>query len=150
MFEFHFERFTPYHKKKVMEFLDSLSLHTRDMLSVSGVDPKSIYHSFREDWMNSGPVVLYHEDEVIAIGKLTEWNNGLYLSCLVVKDNYQRKGFGTKLVKYMFALAILNGSLKMYLEVRTDNPGGISFFKSLGFHITKELTMTYLMERKLI
>jgi len=149
VFEFHFERFTPFHKKKVMEFLGKLSLHTREMLSISGIDAKSIYHSFREDWRITAPVCLYHEQEVIAIGRLSDWDDGLYLSCLVVRDDIQKKGFGSKLMKYMFALAILNGSKKMYLEVRTDNPVGISFFKRMGFHTKKELEMTYLMERKL-
>ena len=150
MFEFHYERFTPHQKKKVMEFLSSLSLHTRDMLSVSGVDPRSIYHSFREAWTLSAPVCLYHENEVIAIGKLSEWNSNVYLSCLVVRDDLHRKGFGSKLVKYMFALGVLNGSKKIYLEVRKDNPVGLSFFTSLGFHKSKEYELTYLMERKLI
>jgi len=149
MFEFHYERFTPFQKQKVMEFLEKLSLHTREMLSTAGIDPQSIYHSFREDWRTTAPVCLFHEKEVIAIGKLSDWDDGLYLSCLVVRDDIQKKGFGSKLIKYIFALAILNGSKKMYLEVRTDNPVGIDFFKRMGFHTKKELEMTFLMERKL-
>jgi len=149
VFEFHFERFTPHQKRKVIAFLEKLSINTRDMLSMSGIDPKSIYHSFREGWLQEAPVCLYHENEVIAIGKLSEWENDVYLSCLVVRDDLQHKGFGTKLVKYMFALTILNGSKKIYLEVKKDNPIGISFFRKQGFYQKKENEFTYLMERKL-
>jgi len=150
VFDFHYERFTPHQKRSVMEFLNNLSLHSRDMLSIAGVDPKSIYHSFREYWWKTAPVCLYHEDQVIAIAKLSEWDSGVYLSCLVVRDDLQHKGFGSKLVKYLMALGILNGSERMYLEVRKDNPVGISFFKKLGFHMKKEYEITYLMERKII
>lgn len=149
MFDFHFERFTPHQKQRVLEFLGKLSLHTRDMLSVSGTDPKTIYHSFRLEWYDNAPVCLYHEKEIIAIGKLSEWDHGLYLSCLVVRDDLRGKGFGTKLVKYLFAISILNGTKKMYLEVKKDNPVGIKFFGRMGFKTKKTFESTYLMERAL-
>jgi len=149
MFKFHFEKFTPFHKRRVMEFLEKLSLHSRNMLSISGVDPKTIYHSFREDWFYNAPVCLYHEKEIMAIGKLSEWENALYLSCLIVRDDLQGKGFGSKFVKYLLALSILNGHHKIYLEVRKDNPIGISFFKRMGFIPIKTYELTHLMEKTL-
>lgn len=132
-----------------MEFLNKLSLETRDRLSVSGVDPLSIYHSFKEDWRSTSPICLYHGKEVVAVAKLSSWNDGAYLSCFVVRDDFQRKGLGTKLMKYMFAVALLRGFKKVYLEVKKDNDIAISFFKRMGYKTVEEKEYTYLMKKVL-
>jgi len=132
-----------------MEFLSSLSLETRSNLSLSGVDPQTIYHSFKEDWNTTTPVMLFRDNQVLAIGKLRPYEDGVYLSCLVVRDDYQNQHLGTRLVKYMFALSLLNGFNTMYTEVKKDNLRALAFFKSLHFKRIVEKEMTYLMKRNL-
>lgn len=149
LFDYHYERFTPHQKKKVLKFLSSLSLETRKRLSASGVDPPGIYSAFKDNWRSTVPICLYHGKEVIALAKLSEWRDGVYLSCLVVRDDLQGEGFGSRLVTYLFALATLNGYKKIYAEVKTDNLEGILFFQKMGFKIKEEGEITYLMERKI-
>jgi len=150
MFEYSFERFSPRKKKAVMAFLDTLSVQTRTMLSISGIDPKSIYVSFREGWDENLSVCLCSKKEVIGLGKLTVWENATaYLSCLVVSDKFQHKGFGSKMIKYLIACALLNGAKILTLEVRIDNKIGQACFMKNGFRMKGTSDMCYSMERKL-
>lgn len=144
---YKYVKFTPLQKKKVIQFLEKLSIDTRNRLSVSGIDPQTIYSSFKYHWLKNMPVCLYYENEIIALGKFSNEKGKGYLSCIVVRDDYQRQGIGTRLVKYLYAIAIFDGCHKIYTEVKNDNLVGISFFKRLGFKIIERKEYTYLMEK---
>lgn len=150
MFEYSYKRFTPSMKQKVMDFFKALSFSSREMLSIDGIDPRTLYHEFREGWFETCPFCLFKDQKVIAICKVSNWRDGTYLSCLVVEEANRKQGFGSKVVKYAMALSMLNGAKKMYLEVKKENSIGIHFFKSLGFAVSKKMEMTYQMEKRLI
>jgi len=126
-------------------------MQTRMNASVSGVDAKNFYSTFRDHWVTDLPLLLCHGKTVIGIGKLIELDKvEVYLSSLMIADKYQNKGYGSKLVKYLMACAILNGYKLMSLEVKIDNPIGIRFFKRLGFKVTKIGELTLYMQRNLV
>jgi len=144
-----FVRFTPRRKEKVIDLLSSLSLQTRTLLSLSGVDPKAIYLGFRDNWKDDLATVLLEDNKAIAIGKLNLRGRKAYLSCLVVKEDHQRKGFGSRLVKYLFSCAMFAGSKIIETEVRKENSVALDFFKKLRFVVTKKNEYTYSLERTL-
>ncbi|MBU7044985.1 MAG: GNAT family N-acetyltransferase [Theionarchaea archaeon] len=55
----------------------------------------------------------------------------------VVRDNYQNKGIGTELLKYLTYLAKKQGLLGFTAEVLTENKPMLSLFEKMGFDIKK-------------
>lgn len=55
----------------------------------------------------------------------------------VVRDNYQNKGIGTELLKYLTYLAKRQGLLGFTAEVLTENKPMLSLFEKMGFDIKK-------------
>lgn len=147
---FHFEQFSPRKKKDVMLFLRKLGPRTRSNLSISGIDIKGIYHSYRIEWRTSFPICLYKNKKVIGICKLKVFQKkSMYLSCLVIVDRLQGLGFGSRLLNYSFALAKFAGTEKVYLEVKKDNKVAKQCFRKLGFYFKKEDEDTYTMVKDL-
>lgn len=147
---FHFEQFSPRRKKDVVLFLKKLGPRTRSNLSVSGIDTKGIYHSFRLEWKTSLPICLYKNKEVIGICKLKRFEKkSMYLSCLVIVDRLQGLRFGSRLLNYSFAIAKFAGMERMYLEVKKDNKIAKKCFEKHGFLFKKEDQETYMMVKYL-
>lgn len=71
MFEYSYKRFTPSMKQKVMDFFKALSFSSREMLSIDGIDPRTLYHEFREGWFETCPFCLFKDQKVIAICKVS-------------------------------------------------------------------------------
>ena len=52
---------------------------------------------------------------------------------LAVKPDYRRQGIGQSLVLAMLEVFAATGAVKVFLEVRESNQGGIAFYRRLGF-----------------
>ena len=66
-----------------------------------------------------------------------------YLGALAVSPDFQRQGIGLQLMTDIIQ-NLQNESVKrMELIVESDNPGGIAFYKSLGFEIEGTLKHFY-------
>ena len=125
--------FTPRYKQDLLEFFSSLSKESRILLSTCGIDPKTLYYLFRIDYQLCIPLLVYEKKKVIAIAKLHLGKKEGYLSSVAVLDSHQGKGIGTRMIKYLFALALMNGIDKIFTEVKEENTKALSFFKKLGF-----------------
>ena len=103
------------------------------MLSTCGIDPPTLYYLFRLDYKETIPLLIYEKKKIIAIAKLYVRERKGYLSSVAVLDSYQGKGVGTRMIKYLFALALMNGIDQIKTEVKEMNKKALSFFKKLGF-----------------
>jgi ribosomal-protein-alanine N-acetyltransferase len=56
-----------------------------------------------------------------------------------VKPEQRKRGFGTRL----FRQAVKHSERKPWLEVRSQNPGAIAFYKTMGMKMTKRLPNYY-------
>jgi len=148
--EYNLRPFTPRQKKNVIDFLTELSVKTRKLLSVSGIDPESIYMSFREDWERTWPICLYRGEKLVGIGKLSpHGQDGVYLSCLVIADKEHHKGLGSRIIEYLIAIGMLNGATSVTLEARKENKKAQLCFNRNGFKYTSEQEETFTMVRRL-
>jgi len=75
---------------------------------------------------------------------------------LAIAPNWQKKGIGTVLIKFLINLFKKEGLKKNSLHTRTKNKIGILFFKKSGFEISKKIKNyyrngddAYLMRRKI-
>ncbi|MEM2271915.1 MAG: GNAT family N-acetyltransferase [Archaeoglobaceae archaeon] len=149
MLQFSFKHFTPRDKARVWQFLESLSLETKKYLSLAGTDTRTLYSSFKDGWEHSFPILLCIEKRVIGMGKLILFDDYSYIGCLVVSDEYQHKGYGSRIVKYLCALSLLNNRTRVLTEVMRENTKALNFFKRLGFRVIKENLWTYTLEKRL-
>lgn len=136
----------------MLKFFSKMSVKSRTQLSLAGIDPKTLYVMWRDNWYQDMCILLMKNREVVGTCKLTEVTypeNGVYLSCFAILDEYQDSGLGTKLMKYAFAVAILNGQKRIYLEVKLNNSRAKAFFERCGFKVTKKKEIVYWMEKKL-
>lgn len=125
--------FTPHYKQDLLKFFSSLSRESRTLLSTCGIDPPTLYYLFRLDYKETIPLLIYEKKKIIAIAKLYVRERKGYLSSVAVLDSYQGKGVGTRMIKYLFALALMNGIDQIKTEVKEMNKKALSFFKKLGF-----------------
>lgn len=64
-----------------------------------------------------------------------------WLNYLAVLPEYQKKGYGRKLVKRALNELRKLGCLKVNLQVRTDNASIVNFYKHLGFKEEKRISL---------
>ena len=62
---------------------------------------------------------------------------------IIVHDNYQGKGLGTILTRYMLDIAREKGLKKIYLKTNTRNQRAIQVYEKLGFKIEGKLIMEH-------
>lgn len=93
--------------------------------------------------------VAEYEGKVVGfiIGSIIEKSQGAwtygYVQWLGVKDRYQSKGIGRKMLVKMTHTFIEEGANMMMLDTAKDNEGAIAFFKKRGFDkIDEHLYMT--------
>ena len=125
--------FTPHYKQDLLDFFSSLSKESRILLSTCGIDPPTLYYLFRLDYKETIPLLIYEKKKIIAIAKLHLGERKGYLSSVAVLDSHQGKGIGTRMIKYLFALALMNRIDQIKTEVKEKNKKALSFFKKLGF-----------------
>ena len=64
-----------------------------------------------------------------------------WLYYLAVLPEYQKKGYGKKLVKKAFTELRKLGCLKVNLQVRKDNTSIVNFYKHLGFKEEERISL---------
>ena len=76
-----------------------------------------------------------------------------YLSRMVTRKEYRRKGFGETIARYILALAKSKGYQEIALGVNCDNTAALRLYQKLGFTVYAEAEddygKFYRMERKL-
>lgn len=101
----------------------------------SGKTPwsKFSFESELKKHANSIYLVVYEGSTLVAfVGMRVQAQEG-HITNIAVKPTYQRQGLGTYLLKVMIELAKKNRAIQMTLEVRVDNNGAKSLYRSLGF-----------------
>ena len=107
------------------------------------VDKKKFDEKFYKDY--GGMVILLRGKRRIGLYEIKEQKRNLYVSRIFLKPFYQGRGLGSQIMKNFEAL----GYRKITLEVLENNPA-MSFYKKLGYVITKKQNHKYFLEKKLI
>ena len=108
---------------------------------------KQVYSKFRfERYSQKCPesfIVAESENEVVGytIGKSK--NGSAEIISLAVKPSFRQKGIGRKLTNFLISFLKKRGVKEIFLEVRTINKIAISFYRNLGFKISKILKNYY-------
>lgn len=58
-----------------------------------------------------------------------------HIAVFAIHPNFQNKGIGTEMMKYLLEIVHAYGIQKLYLNVVSDNNKAISFYKKFGFNI---------------
>ena len=78
-------------------------------------------------------------EEVIGVGQYgIQENQHTAVIALVVRDDYQDKGIGTELLKYLTYIAKKQGLLGFWAEVFFENKPMLHLFEKMGFKIEKK------------
>jgi len=143
-----FRPFSPRKKKEIIQFFRNLSEESRRMYTSGSIDPEELYLKFRDDWKNNTNILVYHRRRLIGLVRLCQERNIGEIEGIAVDEEFQGKGVGTRIVKYITALAILNGIEKLRAEVKRENRKSYRLFSHLGFRVVKRGPIITL-ERKL-
>lgn len=65
----------------------------------------------------------------------TEDERGVFIRDFYIRPEIRRQGVGTAVVQAIRAVAERDGWVRIDLNVRADNPGGIAFWRSQGFDL---------------
>jgi len=143
-----FSPFSPRKKKEVLKFFSELSKESRMMYTTDGIDPETLYAQFRSGWKYHTYILVYYGKEMVGLVRLLQYNKVGKIEGIAVADRYQGKGIGTRIVKYIIALAMLNGIRVLRAEVKKENKKSYRLFSHLGFKVTKRDSLIHL-EREL-
>jgi ribosomal-protein-alanine N-acetyltransferase len=78
--------------------------------------------------------VVRVEDRLLAFGIMEYLEGDAYLALLAVRQESQRRGLGSALVRWLEASARAAGASRIRVEARQDNAPARSFYNELGFH----------------
>ena len=87
--------------------------------------------------------VLEHaqKEEIIGVGRYyTDKNTHTAEAAFVVRDDFQKRGIGTELLKYLTYLAQKQGLLGFTAEVLVENKPMLHVFQKMGFDIQKSIS----------
>jgi ribosomal-protein-alanine N-acetyltransferase len=73
------------------------------------------------------------EGELIGYAVMMLVLDEAHLLNITVAPEWQRAGYGTLIMHYLFAMARGHGAKRMYLEVRPSNVAGQGLYRRLGF-----------------
>jgi RimJ/RimL family protein N-acetyltransferase len=81
------------------------------------------------------------KEEIIGVGRYyIDKNTHTAEAAFVVRDDFQKKGIGTELLKYLTYLAQKQGLLGFTAEVLVDNKPMLHVFQKMGFDIQKSIS----------
>lgn len=106
------------------------------------VDKKKFDEKFYNDYGKM--VILLRGTRRIGLYEVNEQQGCLCVSRIFLTPFYQGKGIGTQIMKRFETL----GYRKITLEVWENNPA-VSFYKKLGYVITKKQNHKYFLEKNL-
>jgi ribosomal-protein-alanine N-acetyltransferase len=118
-------------------------------MSTDGIDPPALYSMFKADIERKITVLLFEEKDLIATAQVEKRDVEGIIMGVVVRDDHQRKGFGSRLMKYTLGLMLLEGLKTAILEVKVENVNAIRFYKRLGFRIENRKESLYKMVKDL-
>lgn len=70
---------------------------------------------------------------VVGFGIMEYRDTSAHLVLLGVRPQHQSRGLGRHLVEWLERPAVVAGIRRVRVEVRGDNPGGIAFYRRLGY-----------------
>ena len=81
------------------------------------------------------------KEEIIGVGRYyIDKNTHTAEAAFVVRDDFQKRGIGTELLKYLTYLAQKQGLLGFTAEVLVDNKPMLHVFQKMGFDIQKSIS----------
>ncbi len=104
------------------------------------IDKKGFDEKFYKDYKNMQ--ILLRGTRRIGLYELKEKQEHLYISRLFLTPFYQKRGIGSQIMKNFEKM----GYPKITLEVWDNNPA-VSFYKKLGYTITKKQDHKYFLEK---
>ena len=91
--------------------------------------------------------VVENEREIIAtyrlIPKTDRQAHTIYLGSFTIKKDFQGKGFGKKILKYIKAYASERHKIRIELTVDINNAGAIALYKKTGFEVEGLIKKSY-------
>ena len=78
-------------------------------------------------------IVLEHEDDIVAYMGMWFIHNEIHITNFAVAPDYRKKGFGTKLLRFINLFAKTKGFKYITLEVRRSNDTARRLYESVGF-----------------
>lgn len=142
--------FRPMHptdEKPMRNLFTSLSKQTiyyRFMSNIASIPQKQVqdfvYIDYRSDMAIVGTIPEAHGEEIIAIGRYyLNPRTNLAEVAFIVRDDWQRRGIGTFLLKYLITVAKRNGIAGFTAEVLRDNKAMRAVFEKSGCQIRSRL-----------
>ena len=103
---------------------------------------KKVFLNIRQRWPE-GFLIIKNKGNIVGVccGAILP-NKKLRILILVLKDNYQGKGFGKQLMSLMIKESSIFGVKEVTLEVRKDSKA-ITFYRKLGFSSVDVLPCYY-------
>ena len=92
-------------------------------------------HFFYEELDNAFATyyVMKKEEEIIGYAGMWQMFENCDLTNIAVRKEYQGKGYGEELLRFMIGKAIEKGCEFMHLEVRASNMKAKSLYEKMGF-----------------
>lgn len=97
---------------------------------------------FEDKWNNFNLKKIIVDNQIIGIICIKEFPTYLFLSEIQIDPEFQNKGYGTKILKDIFA----STTLPIKLQVLFKNKA-FQLYKNLGFYVTDSTDTHYLMQR---
>ena len=97
---------------------------------------------FAEKIYGSGITIALYREELIGFSCFycnDYQSRTAYISLIAVKQEYEHKGYGTRLLEEVKKTARDRGMTRLRLEVRKNNDQAISFYRKKGFIFEQEM-----------
>ncbi|MBW1803769.1 MAG: GNAT family N-acetyltransferase, partial [Deltaproteobacteria bacterium] len=129
-----------------LSFVSKLSKRTKYLRfhSLPKLGPEDAIRFCTVDYMNTFAFVAevlgnHQEQDIVAIGRFYRLPHKQSAEvALVIQDNYQGKGIGTKLMEWLVEVARDNNIRTFEADVLAENREMMRVFRDYGFHITVE------------
>jgi GNAT superfamily N-acetyltransferase len=83
--------------------------------------------------------LITHQAQIIGKAHLAYKDHTTRLSDIAIHPDFQRRGYGRKLISYCMNQAYLNGKRQFSLSVETSNLHALTLYQHLGFHISNAI-----------
>jgi len=143
----NFRTMHPTDERRMRDLFHSLSqqtIHYRFMSNITRLPQKEVlnflYTDYRSDMAIVGTLPEAHGEEIIAIGRyyLNPRTNRAEVA-FIVRDQWQNRGIGTFLLKYLVTIAKRNGIAGFTAEVLVDNKPMMAVIHKSGCKIRSKL-----------
>jgi len=132
------------HMRDLFYSLSKQTIHYRFMSNITRIPQKEVlnflYTDYRSDMAIVGTLPEAHGEEIITIGRyyLNPRTNRAEVA-FIVRDQWQNRGIGTFLLKYLVTIAKRNGIAGFTAEVLVDNKPMMAVIHKSGCKIRSQL-----------